>query len=429
MKDFFTKEVLAHPIVLSAFGAVVLIAIGSGAYYMSATRAPATLAADNTSTSTLLATGVVETAQSGELSFVSGGRVVRVPTTVGAHVSAGQVLASLDTSSLAAAQAQAAATLKSAEAHLADIMAGSRPEDVAVSQAQVSQDQVALSDAIAQAYTTADSAVHNTVDQFMTNPRVDPKITFQTDGSIENALEFQRLIAETSLSSWQSSSGDLAAARTGIAAVATLLTDASNALNRATIDSAATQTKITAYTTAVATARTALNSALSAIDAASAKLATDQSSLALKQAGATTQAIAAQQAMVDSAQASVDAASAALRNSLVIAPFSGSVASVHVKTGDVVPPGTLAVSITPAAALQISAYYSEIDVAHITVGEHADVTLDAYGSGRVFPAKVVSIDRAPTMQGNTPAYKVVLQFATADPAITIGMSANVAITN
>jgi multidrug resistance efflux pump len=110
-----------------------------------------------------------------------------------------------------------------------------------------------------------------------------------------------------------------------------------------------------------------------------------------------------------------------------VAPFAGTVASVHVKAGDVVAPGTLAVSITPNAALQVSAYYSEIDVARIATGDTADITLDAYGESRHFAAVVASADRAPTMQGSTPAYKVVLQFTEADPAITIGMSANVTI--
>ncbi|HEV8677366.1 MAG TPA: HlyD family efflux transporter periplasmic adaptor subunit, partial [Candidatus Paceibacterota bacterium] len=73
------------------------------------------------------------------------------------------------------------------------------------------------------------------------------------------------------------------------------------------------------------------------------------------------------------------------------------------------------------------AYFSETDIVHIAVGSQANITLDAYGSSRIFPATVVSVDRSPTTQSGVPAYKVTMQFAENDPAITPGMTANASI--
>lgn len=86
-----------------------------------------------------------------------------------------------------------------------------------------------------------------------------------------------------------------------------------------------------------------------------------------------------------------------------------------------------AISLSPDTTLQIKAYFSERDVASIKAGEHSDITLDAYGSDRVFSASVVSVDRSPTMQNGVPAYGVTLQFDANDQAISAGMTANISL--
>src|SRR5581483_2471377 len=103
-------------------------------------------------------------------------------------------------------------------------------------------------------------------------------------------------------------------------------------------------------------------------------------------------------------------------------------ASVNVKSGQTLAPNTVAVSLTPSSALQVDLYVSEVDVAKLQVGNTANVTLDAYGSGRSFPATVASIDRSPSENNGSTGYKVVLQFASNDPAIAVGMGANATVT-
>jgi multidrug resistance efflux pump len=152
------------------------------------------------------------------------------------------------------------------------------------------------------------------------------------------------------------------------------------------------------------------------------RLATD--ALNQVKAGSTAEQIAAQKAVVAAAHASVSGIDAQIRNNIIIAPFSGTVASVHVKTGESVAANTEIISLNPASALQVAVYFSEIDITKIHVGDAAHVTLDAYGDSRAFSARVVTVDSAPSTTGG---YKATLQFTESDSAITAGMTANITI--
>ena len=71
-------------------------------------------------TSTVTADGTADAAQTDELSFTSSGTVTAVSVAAGDKVTAGQVLATMDSASLAAAVSSAASDLASAEATLSD---------------------------------------------------------------------------------------------------------------------------------------------------------------------------------------------------------------------------------------------------------------------------------------------------------------------
>ncbi len=75
----------------------------------------------------------------------------------------------------------------------------------------------------------------------------------------------------------------------------------------------------------------------------------------------------------------------------------------------------------------ISAAVPEVDVAKITIGDKAEVTLDAYGDTTVFPAAVSSIDPAETVIEGVPTYKVTLYFNDRDERVRSGMTANLDI--
>lgn len=459
MKSLFSKEVLGHPIVLASLGAVVVIAAASGLYYVSSTRVPSVDSATEASATAAVVTGngTVEPAQNPDLAFASGGRVTRIPVAVGDKVSQGQLLASLDTAALSAQRAQAAANLKSQQAKFNEMKAGARQVDVSAKQTAVSQAQLTLSNAyqnvaatLSNAYGQSSNAVHTDSDALFDNPNANnPSMLFTISNAQAGlALVNKRIALNLELPQWQSELTSLSSQSSPAQLDAALASSLSHmisvreyasylltALNNAVPSNNFTQAQITAALSPAGTLLNTVNGLVTSLQSTQQTLAADKLAVqsaqdALNQtlAGSTPQEIEAQQAQVDAAAASVANVDAQIANATVVAPFSGTVASVHVKKGDIVPPNTAAVSLNPTSALQIIVYFSEIDITKIRVGQVAQATLDAYGNSRVFPAQVVEVDTSPTQTGgNTTGYKATLQFAQTDPAVSSGMTANVTI--
>src|SRR3989338_692702 len=101
--------------------------------------------------------GTVIAARDADLGFAANGRIAGVYARVGQHVAAGTILAQTENGDLAAA-------LREAEADLASLQAGTRPEELAVASAADTSAQAELVDSIQSAYTTSDDAIHNKVD-------------------------------------------------------------------------------------------------------------------------------------------------------------------------------------------------------------------------------------------------------------------------
>ncbi|MDE1924752.1 MAG: HlyD family efflux transporter periplasmic adaptor subunit [Patescibacteria group bacterium] len=449
------KELFFNPIILFSIAAVVVIALGSGVYYYVATRAPqGSLAVTASSTpAAVTGTGTVEPAENPNLAFESGGRVARVNVAVGQTVAQGQVLASLDTASLSAQRAQAEASLESQQAKLDSMKAGPRQVDVSAKQTAVAQASTALSNlyaslpaTIASAYDKSFSGVSADTDTLFNQPNTpNATLAFSTTDSqgAQNAIAARGAVS-VGLAAWKSETNALtsnsspaaidAELSSSIAHLQTLRMYADTLLEilgTAVPSGSFPQASIAAAQTSVGTLRDTFNTLILSLQGSQQQISTDELAVqsaqdALNQllAGSTPQDIASEQATVDAAAANVRNFDAQIQNALVTAPFSGTVASVQVKQGDIVSPNTVAVSLNPKSALQVTAYFSEIDATKIKTGQKASVTLDAYGSGRVFPAQVVSVDTSPTA---AEGYQATLQFAQADPAISSGMTANVSI--
>lgn len=397
--------------------------------------------------------GTVVAAHDVDLGFSQSGRVSGVYASVGDHVAAGRTLAQTENGDLRAALAQKQAALQAEAAKLTSLKSGTRPEELAISRSTVASDEAALAqakaslvNAIQTAYTQSDDAVHNKVDQFFNNPRSsNAQLSFSTtDSKIKTTLETERVAAETLLAAWQadvaalSSTGDLAAAQAqaqnNLAKISALLSDANAALNVA-IMGPISQTTLAGYVTNVGTARanvnttaTALTSAISGKSAAAALLDRDQKSLALQEAGSTAEDIAGEEARVAAAAAEVESAQAQLGKTIIVAPFMGTVTRMDAKVGEVISPTAPQISMISDGLFQIDCYIPEVEIAGLSVGNGATTTLDAYGEGTPFAAKVVAIDPAETVVNGVSTYKTTLQFLNPDPRIRQGMTASVLIT-
>jgi HlyD family secretion protein len=462
MKNIFTKNALGNPLILASVGVVVVIAAGSAIYYVLATRTPASTLATASYGSieeVVTGTGSVEPAQNPDLAFQSGGRVAAVNVSVGQNVSQGEVLASLDTASLSAALAQAQATVATQQANLAEMQAGAPQTDIDTKQTAVTAAQQTLDSLYSNVPATTQSAYQETyagtsidTDTLFSNPNSEsPTLLFQTSDSqaAANAIS-ARISLQSALAQWQTQVGNTSSSTPSDteldAAINNSLTELSvaqaydeyllEALGSAIPSTNFPQAQVTVAQTEVGTLSSTVNGLILSLQQmqqqiAAAKIALQSANDSLNQtlAGSTPQDIDAQEATVAAAQAGVESAQAALADAIVTAPFSGTVSSVAVKTGQVVSPNTVAVSLTPEGALQVEVYVSEIGEAVLNTGQEAQVTLDAYGTGRIFPANVVSVDRSPSTSadGSESGYKATLQFTQNDPAVAVGMGANVTI--
>ena len=199
------------------------------------------------------------------------------------------------------------------------------------------------------------------------------------------------------------------------------------AVNDATPSSALPAATLAQYKEEIATARAEVTEAVEAVAGAESGLTNAQNQLVLAQAGSTPQSIQAQNAVVLQAQAGLSSAEVALQQATLVAPFSGVVTNLTAQIGQVVSPGSPLLTLTNNSGLKIDAYVSETDIANVRGGDRANVTLDAYGSGTIFPATVSTIDTTQTMVNGTPAYLVTLHFSKSNTQVTDGMTGNAQI--
>lgn len=401
--------------------------------------------------------GTVDAADSLDLSFQVGGRIVNDGPAVGTHVSAGATLATLSEADANAALEQAQAALAVQQANLAALQAGTRPEDIAVAQTAVTgaqstlaQSKESLRAAAEDAYVKADDAIHNKVDQFINNPRTaTPTLPFPLrDSQMQSSLLSGRVSMEASLTAWQSYSAGISndadslnvddvtsQTRSYLQQVGSYLDSVAQGLTEVVYTTGYPVATIEGYQTNIQTARTNISTALSTLasDAtaeknAEAALASAQSQLQLKQAGATPQAIQAQEAQVAVAQANVDAAKAQLSKLVINAPISGTITVNNAHVGEITSPSAPLISMISDTKFQMDDFVSQADLAKLRVGDIAAVTLDAYQGGDTFPAHVIAIDPAATIQNGVSSYKVTLQFDNSDPRIQAGLTGNAKIT-
>lgn len=411
-------------------------------------------------------TGTVKPEQSLDLGFVRGGRLTRIAAHVGDTVRAGDVLAVLDNADLYAQLAQTQAQVEAQQAQLSQLLAGATAQNVEVSQVAVTAAQQTLTNAygavinaLSDAYAKSDDAVRKETDGLfvndetatpqltisVTDTQVGDRVVLASDTPMGKNVQAQRVVASNELNTWSTQLHTLqdgtpthaqldsaltdaiahvVAVRSFMNAVSDLLNNAAG-LSQATLDGY--KTGVNLGRTNVNMAATALNGQQQTIAAAQAGLQSAQAALNLKTASATPDQIAAQQALVDQAKAQVAYNQAQIANTVLRAPFSGTVTKIIDSVGDIVQANTPAISVIGSGAFEIETYVAESDIAKIKPGQDASVTLDAYGSDVVFQAKVLNRDLSQTMLDGVATYKTTLQFAKEDPQILPGLTANIDI--
>ncbi len=455
MKNLYEKilNVVMAKKLIAAGVVVALIIIGGSLWSSNGGKYETLTISKGEFVQTVSVSGKVEAENEVDLGFSQSGRIARVYVKEGAPVYPGTLLAEIENGDLYATLLQREAVLDREMADLDALMLGTRPEEVAVFESSVSSAQASLTaanqavvDAILSAYSTADGAIHATVDQFMSNPNTaTPQITFFIgDTALKTSVESGRSGMEKILKDWQGrniglvAQGDLGRAATdaqvSLQQVATYLGTVGSALAASIPSSALTQTTLDGYKTSVATARSSINTvtstlttAVKAQTAAQTALVTAERDLTLRRAGATQEAVRAQEATVKGAEADVLSATAQLQKTQIRAPFAGTVTKIDAKIGKSVSPAEPQVSVIGSGVYQIETFVPEINVALLQSGNPATVTFDSYGPDVTFIAHVLSVDLGETERDGVSTYRTVLVFKDADPRIRSGMTANAVI--
>ncbi|KKW20017.1 MAG: RND family efflux transporter MFP subunit [Parcubacteria group bacterium GW2011_GWA2_51_10] len=385
---------------------------------------------------TVSVTGKVVPASEADLSFDRSGRVGGVYHAVGDRVAAGTLLVSLESGELSAQLEAARATVRAHEARLAELLRGARAEDINVSEVEVRNAIDDVVNDLKSAEIKADDAIRNKVDQLFSNPRSNsPQLKILTSNSqLEIDIEAGRVVVEAMLESWHASLSNaffnanmyqyIGEAKANLRTLQRFLDQIALAVNTLSPSSTLSQTTIDSYKADTLAARTNITSELSGLTASEEKLANAESKLALKKAGSTQESLAAQQAEVDAAKANVSNLEAQLGKTVIRSPIAGVVTKMEAKRGEIAVSGSDLVSVISDARYEVEAFVPEADIAKIRVGNDAEVTLDAYGSGVVFEATVVKIDPAETIIDGVATYKTALQFKKYDARVKPGMTAN-----
>jgi HlyD family secretion protein len=312
-----------------------------------------------------------------------GGRVKSLAADQGDTVTAGQSIVTLDDAALAAQVKQAQAALSAAEANLAQVKAGSRPEaiDVAaavVQQAEAEQAGAALTlsntlklrdnpqqldaqlDAVRSGVKLAEQGV--SIAQTKVAEARYWRDFYDNDHSQRETLDKQIGIAQKNLEAAQA---QLKGAKAQLAALQAMR---SNPIGL----------------------QAQLNQAHSTYSLTVASVGVTTANLADLEAGPTSEDIVVAEAKVLQAQAQLKLAQAYQSRAQIAAPLTGLVTNRSAHVGETVQPGAPLLSIVNLDTVEMIVYVPQADLPRVKIGSPVKVYADAYPN-EVFTGEVASI--------------------------------------
>ncbi len=388
-------------------------------------------------------TGKLKPVDSVDLAFERGGRITNISASVGDTVSAGKVLASIDTSELFAQVMQAQADLQAQKAKLRELENGSRPEEISISEAQFESAQISLEnarrgvvDALNNAYTSADDSVRNKADKFFSNPRGrTPTLNLMVyEPQLRTDIENLRPVVESNFSAWKSYLDTVDIHKDlyeytensfpYLNTIKSMLDKMAMVVNALGVDSY--KTDISSARTEVSSAITNIYSAMEKLNNAESNYVLAQKNLELKKAGYLPEEISAQESQVNRADASIQILQAQIYKSSIVAPISGIVTKQDAKVGEIASTLSPIISIMSESAMEIEANVPEVDMVKVSVGNSVKITLDAIPN-ETFSGKITYIDPAETIIDGVVNFKIKAVIDTKDTRIKSGLTANLDI--
>lgn len=194
--------------------------------------------------------------------------------------------------------------------------------------------------------------------------------------SAEAQTGISRSTASAATQSANASSSNSAAMQSGIDAAKARLSQSNKDLARAEkmfADGAVTQQQLESLRTQVVSAQAQLDMASSQYRGAVSQATGSKSSAAAQQGQVNVSA-----ALVQQRKAELELAETQLKNTAIIAPFDGIVSKKAIEVGQLIQFGQPVCSAIENNNMWVTANFKETQLEKIKVGEHAEVSLDAY---------------------------------------------------
>ena len=390
----------------------------------------------------------------------------------GQTVEAGEVLATLDTESLERAVDQAEADLLSAQEDLDEVLEQYSDLDLQKAQLAVSQAEVSVAQAIEakeelldpdlesaeKAIVTAEynlemallSLEQTKLNTKLTTTIRDLEYTVAWHERNVRDLESQAASGESStsqasgevLAQISRQSGESVEPMTleeALEALAEVQNDLELAQLNASLTLANAQDKVTQSQDALEEAQeelTELQAGPTALELAKAdnnitqteyRLAKAQDDLANAEAEADPKDVQLAQAKYDAAAADLTEAEKAVNESVLVAPFSGTIISVKAEVGEEVSSSDVILTLANLDELEITAFIDETEITQVEVGQEVKITFDAF-AGYEFTGQVLEVPIQGALSSNVVYYEVPISLEGWEEVnLKTGMTANLSI--
>ncbi len=428
-----------------AYGVIALVVVSGVGYiiFLKPAAAPETITVKSAEfVQQVSVSGKVVSAQNLDLSFEQAGITRGVYVKVGDRVKAGTLLAVQDTAQLSTQYAEMQAGIDFQKAKLNQLLAGSSAEDIKTEEDKVVSAKLDLQNSQQNALVVLDST-YNTIynaaavaltiqNTYFSNPD-------QEGLKVQDArLSLNATLADAKMYLDSAAAQDVNLITKANSNMVLALNKAYNQIKviRDQCETGQYYLRVTAADKAsLDSQKTTINTALANVVASQKSMASYQAAVVLaennlnaEKAAARPTDIAVYAAQIKQAQAQAANVATQIRKRQIYSPMSGIVTTVDAKVGSILSGGQAAVSLISDGQFQVESYVPEIYISQVAPGNEATITFDAYGAGRVFAGKVISIDPAETVKDGVATYKVTLELQYAGDEIRNGMTSNVIIT-
>lgn len=335
--------------------------------------------------------GITRSEQTAELAFPATGIVTEVLVREGDTVTASSVLATLGSAQERAALSSAEAELALAKAELAELVAGTRSESLAITDAAARNAEAELARTVAAENTAVENAKNTLYSSGLiarTNKPNEDAIPPTVSGTYRCDTAGTYTINIYTSRSQSGYSANVTGLETGVFALSTDqplpigkcglylqiiagVTYDSSSWNIEVPNSSSDAyiTNKNALTSAEITAKNKIAAATEALDLAKRELT-------LQSAAPRSEAVAQAQARVAGATAKVASARATLADHSIVAPFTGTITDVAIIAGETATAEPV-ITILEADTFEVVARVPEIDITEIKTGQTARVVFDA----------------------------------------------------